>query len=130
MRLINLPVFLHQVSAGFPSPADDYLEGTLDLNQHLIKHPAATYIARAKGHSMQDCGIFDGDLLIIDRSQEARHNDIIIAALDGMLTCKILDKQKQCLIPANKNYSTIYINDNSDFIIEGVVIHSIRQHHQ
>ena len=88
-----LPLFIHSVTAGFPSPADDYLDTSLDLNSYLIKHPAATYLARAKGDSMEGCGIYDGDLLIIDRSLDAQDGQIIIAALDGQLTCKILDKK-------------------------------------
>ena len=123
-----LPLFIHSVPAGFPSPADDYLENTLDLNTYLIKHPAATYLARAKGHSMEGCGIFDGDLLIVDRSLEAQDGQIIIAALDGELTCKILDRKQQRLIAANKHYPPIQIHEYSELIIEGVVIHSIRYH--
>jgi len=126
--IFSLPLFIHSVPAGFPSPADDYLDRSLDLNTYLIKHPAATYLARAKGDSMEGCGIYDGDLLIVDRSRDARHGEIIIAALDGQLTCKILDKNKQCLISANKTYAPIPISEFSDLIIEGVVIHSIRHH--
>ena len=125
---IALPLFMHSVPAGFPSPADDYLDSSLDLNSYLIKHPAATYLARAKGHSMEGCGIFDGDLLIIDRSLEAQDGQIIIAALNGELTCKILDKKQQRLISANKNYPPIHISESSELIVEGVVIHSIRYH--
>ena len=128
MKVIALPLFIHAVPAGFPSPADDYLERSLDLNSYLIRHPAATYLARAKGNSMRGRGIFDGDLLIVDRSLEPQHNQIVIAALDGQLTCKILDKQQQCLRAANKDYSPIPIGEFSELIIEGVVIHSIRHH--
>ncbi|MCU7836582.1 MAG: translesion error-prone DNA polymerase V autoproteolytic subunit [gamma proteobacterium symbiont of Taylorina sp.] len=128
MKLVPLPLFTHSVPAGFPSPADDYLDRTLDLNTHLIKHPAATYLARAKGHSMEGCGIFDGDLLIVDRSLEPQDGQIIIAALDGELTCKILDRKQQRLVAANKHYPPIHIDEYSDFIIEGIVIHSVRYH--
>jgi len=128
MNLKTLPLFNHTVAAGFPSPADDYLDCALYLNSYLIKHPAATYLARAKGDSMQGCGIYEDDLLIIDRSLNARHGDIIIAALDGQLTCKILDKNKQCLVAANKHYPPISINEFSELVIEGVVIHSIHHH--
>jgi len=124
----TLPLFIHSVPAGFPSPADDYLDRSLDLNTYLIKHPAATYLAHAKGDSMEGCGIYDGDLLIVDRSRNAQHEDIIIAALDGQLTCKILDKNRQCLISANKTYTPIAIGEFSDLVIEGIVIHSIRHH--
>jgi len=128
MKILPLSLYLHSVSAGFPSPADDYIESTLDLNTYLIKHPAATYLARAKGNSMEGCGIFDGDLLIVDRSLEAQDGQIIIAVLDGELTCKILDKKQQRLIAANRHYPPIKIAEYSELIIEGVVIHSIRYH--
>ncbi|WP_198263693.1 LexA family protein [sulfur-oxidizing endosymbiont of Gigantopelta aegis] len=128
MKLLSIPLFLHSVPAGFPSPADDYMERSLDLNIYLIKHPAATYMARARGDSMEGSGIYDGDLLIVDRSLEAQQGQIIIAAIDGQLTCKILDKQNRCLRAANNNYSPIKLSEFSELIIEGVVIHSIRHH--
>ncbi|MDX2503839.1 MAG: translesion error-prone DNA polymerase V autoproteolytic subunit [Gammaproteobacteria bacterium] len=128
MNIFLLPLFIHSVPAGFPSPADDYLERSLDLNTYLIKHPAATYLARARGNSMEGRGIYDGDLLVVDRSLEAQQGQIIIAALDGQLTCKILDKKNHCLLSANKQYAPIAIGEFSDLIIEGVVIHSVRHH--
>ena len=128
MKRLPLPFFIHSVPAGFPSPADDYLERSLDLNSYLIKHPAATYLARAKGHSMKGCGIYDGDLLIVDRSLEPQHGQIVIAALDGQLTCKILDKTRHRLLSANKQFAPITIGEFSELIIEGVVIHSVRHH--
>ena len=128
MKVLPLPLFIHSVPAGFPSPADDYLERSLDLNTYLVKHPAATYLARARGNSMEGCGIYDGDLLIVDRSLEPRHRQIIIAVLDGQLTCKILDKHNQRLISANEHYAPIAIGEFSDLLIEGVVVHSIRHH--
>lgn len=130
MKILTLPLFIHSVPAGFPSPADDYLDRSLDLNEYLIKHPAATYLARAQGDSMEGCGIYNGDLLIVDRSLEAQHGQIIIAALDGQLTCKILDKNRQRLLAANKNYAPIPIGEYSELVIEGVVVHSIRHHMQ
>jgi len=128
MKISTLPLFIHSVPAGFPSPADDYLESSLDLNTYLIKHPAATYLARAKGNSMEGCGIYDGDLLVVDRSLEAQHGQVIIAALDGQLTCKILDKKNHRLLSSNKSYAPIAVGEFSDLIIEGVVIHSVRHH--
>lgn len=130
MKILPLPLFIHSVPAGFPSPADDYLERSLDLSTYLIKHPAASYLARAKGNSMEGCGIYDGDLLIVDRSLEPQHGQIVIAALDGQLTCKILDKNRRCLVSANKQYAPIAIGEFSDLIIEGVVVHSVRHHVQ
>lgn len=128
MKIILLPLFAHAVAAGFPSPADDFLEDKLDLNEHLIRHPSATYMARAQGSSMTGRGIFDGDTLIVDRHIEPGHGDIVIAALDGELTCKILDTRLKLLVPANGNMPSIPIGEHSELIIEGVVIHSIRHH--
>ncbi len=130
MKILTLPLFIHTVPAGFPSPADDYLDRSLDLNDYLIKHPAATYLARARGDSMEGCGIYNNDLLIVDRSLQAQHGQIIIAAVDGQLTCKILDKNRQRLLAANKHYKPIDIGEYSELIIEGVVIHSVRHHIQ
>lgn len=123
---LSLPLFGCRVSAGFPSPADDYLEAPLDLNQHLIKHPSATFFARAEGDSMRGRGIFPGDLLIIDRSLKPGHGQVVIAALNGELTCKILDVRRRCLLAANRRYPPIPIDDDSGFCVEGVVIASVR----
>jgi DNA polymerase V len=125
---ILLPLFQSTVSAGFPSPADDYIERYLDLNQLLIQNPSSTFLARARGDSMLEIGIHCGDILIVDRALEAQHKDIVVAALDGELVCKILDKHNQCLLPANQNYPAIPVNSLSEFIVEGVVISSIRCH--
>ena len=87
---LELPLFSAQVPAGFPSPADDHIEGKLDLNDHLVRRPAATFFVRASGESMRGVGIFDGDLLIIDRGITAKSDDIVIAILQGDLTVKRL----------------------------------------
>jgi DNA polymerase V len=87
---LKLPFFGSKVSAGFVSPADDHLESELDLNHHLIKHPAATFFVRAKGDSMQEAGIFENDILIVDRSLTPQNNDVVIAAVVGELTVKRL----------------------------------------
>jgi DNA polymerase V len=123
---LSLPFYGGRVSAGFPSPADDYLEAKLDLNTHLIKHPSATFFVRAEGDSMRGRGIYPGDLLIVDRSIKPRHDHVIIAAIHGELTCKVLDIPGRCLLAANRHYSPIQITDNSGFSIEGVVSASIR----
>lgn len=125
-RRLNL--YLSRVRAGFPSPADDYVERTLDLNEHLVKHPAATILVRAQGDSMKGRGIYSGDILIVDRSLKPCHGNIVIAALSGELTCKIFDAKQKALLSANKNFPPIAIGDDSDLIIEGVVVHSIRDH--
>lgn len=121
-----LPIFLGRLPAGFPSPADDYAESKLDLNKHLIKHPAATFFVRVTGDSMIDTGIHSGDLLVVDRSLEAVDGNVIVAALDGELVCKRLEKRGAVrLLPANRNYSPIVIQDGQDFSIWGVVTNVI-----
>ncbi len=125
---ISLPLYACGVAAGFPSPSDDYIEKGLDLNEYLIKHPSATFYARANGTSLIGRGIYDGDLLIIDRAIEPYHGCIVVAALEGELTCKILNKKRQCLESANASMQPIAISDDASLIIEGVVINSIRHH--
>lgn len=124
----TLPVFSHRVAAGFPSPADDYLDEGLVLEQQLIPHPSSTYLVYAEGHSMRGAGIFDGDLLIVDRSLSVRQGSIIIAAIDGELTCKYLDLEQSRLLPANKHYPAIPLTQELELVVEGVVTHSIRKH--
>lgn len=125
---VSLPLFISQVSAGFPSPAEDYMDKKLDLNEHLICHPAATFYCRVSGGSMTGVGIHDGDLLIVDRAIEARQGDVVLAVVDGELSCKILDAKGRQLLPANPRYPAIKIKDGIRFEVEGVVIHSIRSH--
>ncbi|MCP4261235.1 MAG: translesion error-prone DNA polymerase V autoproteolytic subunit [Ketobacter sp.] len=123
-----LPFYLSRVPAGFPSPADDYLDRNLDLTELLIQHPAATFFCRVTGDSMKDAGIFDGDILIVDRAIQAVQGDVVVAAIAGELTCKFLDIRHRRLLPANKTYKPIPIAENGELEIEGVVIHSIRYH--
>ena len=122
-----LPVFLGRLAAGFTSPADDYIEGRLDLNRHLIKHPAATFFVRVSGDSMIDEGIHHGDLLVVDRSLDAVDGNVIVAALDGELTVKRLFKQGEILrlLPANTDYQPIEILTQQTFEIFGVVTNVI-----
>lgn len=126
---IELPLFGSTVEAGFPSPADDHIEGKLDLNEHLVRRPAATFFVRASGESMRDAGIFDGDLLIIDRGVTPQPDDIVIAALQGDLTVKRLKKAGgQWLLAAeNADYPSLPMVEG-DCEIWGVVTHSIRRH--
>ena len=126
---IKTPVFLDKVSAGFPSPATDYMETKLDLNEYLIKHPSATFYIYAKGDSMIDDGIYSGDIMIVDRSLSPKSKDIVIAVIDGEFTVKrIYNKSNKIyLIPSNKRYKYIPITDDMDFQIWGVVTHTI--HH-
>ncbi len=128
---LNIPLFLDRVPAGFPSPASDYAEKTLDLNEMCITKPAATYFVRAQGESMLDAGIFSGDVLVVDRSLEARHGDVVIAEYAGELTVKRLElKPTVRLVPMNKNYLPLVIPEGEDLEIFGVVttvIHSLRK---
>ena len=121
------PLFLVPVSAGFPSPADDYIENRLDLNKHLIHHPAATFFVKVKGDSMVEAGIHSGDILIVDRSLEATDKRVVIAVIDGELTVKRIRKieGKIFLIPENRDYRPIEITDAMNFEIWGVVTNVI-----
>ena len=118
------------ISAGFPSPAEDFTELSISLDKHLIQNPAATFMAYANGNSMVQAGIHHGDILIIDRSLDARNSDIIIAVLHGEFTVKRLSIVKDTffLIPQNPQYSPMKISDDMDFEIWGVVTYSIRKH--
>ncbi len=125
---LALPLFSSRVRAGFPSPADDFIDRALDLNEFLIRKPSATFFAWAEGDSLRDIGIANGDLLIIDRSAEHCNGAVVVAALDGELTCKILDTRRGLLLSANENFPPIPISGREELIIEGVVTHSIRRH--
>ena len=125
---ISLPLYGCRVRAGFPSPADDFIDKSLDLNEFLIKKPAATFFAWAEGDSLRDIGISEGDLLIIDRSVERTQGAVVVAAIDGELTCKILDIRRMQLLSANENYPPINVSGKEDLLIEGVVTHSIKKH--
>jgi DNA polymerase V len=116
---------LAHVAAGFPSPADDYIEGPLDLNEHVIKHPSATYFVRASGDSMNGAGIFNGDLLIVDRSLEPVHGRVVIAEVDGQFTVKRLSKLKDCfsLQSENPSYPPIELQEGNEVVTWGVVTH-------
>lgn len=126
--LYELPLYATKVSAGFPSPADDYLEMKLDLNTHLIKHPASTFFVKVSGDSMTGAGIQSGDMLIVDRSIEPTNGKIVIAALNGELTVKKLSKKqgKVTLLAENNAYPSIEIKEH-DIVIWGVVTHVIHK---
>ncbi len=124
-----LPLFLASVKAGFPSPADDFLEKKLDLNEHLIRHPAATFFVRVDGDSMQGAGICRGDILIVDRSLEAGDGRIVVAVVNGEFTVKRIRLQEGVvsLEPENPRYAPIRISPDSDFRVWGVVTYVIHQ---
>ena len=125
---LEIPLFASRVRAGFPSPADDFIDRALDLNEFLIKKPSATFFAWAEGDSLRDIGIGQGDLLIIDRSAERSHGAVVVAALDGELTCKILDLRRGLLLSANDAYPPIRVSGKEELLIEGVVSYSIKCH--
>lgn len=124
------PLFLTCVSAGFPSPAEDYIEGQLDLNRHLIRHPVATFYVRVAGDSMIDAGIHPGSILVVDRAVEADDGDIVIARLNDELCVKRLriDEGRVWLMPENIAYEPIEVTEEMDFEVWGRVMHSIRSH--
>jgi DNA polymerase V len=124
-----LPIFLANVQAGFPSPAEDYLDKTLDLNALLISHPAATFFVRVVGDSMQNAGICSGDVLIVDRSLEVCENAIVIAIVNGEFTVKrFLKKEGRIfLAPENPAYPILEIAPESDFQVWGVVAYVIHK---
>lgn len=127
--VLEAPLFLSAVPAGFPSPADDFIEEQLDLNKHLIKNQPATFFVRAIGDSMTGAGIFNGDILIVDRSLEAHEGKIVIAAVDGEFTVKRMKKinGKLYLMPENENHKPIAVSKSSDFSIWGVVTNVIHK---
>ncbi len=126
---LEIPYFENGVSAGFPSPAEDYLHSKLDLNDLLVENPTATYYVRVIGDSMLEAGIFSGDLLIVDRSIEVSNNSIVVAHIDGEFTVKRIKKIKKKLFlqAENINYKPIEITEEMGFDLFGVVTHTI--HH-
>ena len=118
------------VSAGFPSPAQDYIEDSIDISQMLIKNPASTFLVKAQGDSMKDSNIQNGDILLVDKSLEVRNNDIVIAYIDGEFTVKRYFKNRKSitLYPANDNYKPIHISSNTDFLIWGVVTYVLHKY--
>ncbi len=120
---IELPLFTTHIPAGFPSPADDFIENKLDLNELLIKHPVATFFVRVQGDSMINAGIHNSDILVVDRSLEAKHNKIIIAVINGELTVKrLIQKDRQTFLFAdNPKYKPVQITQEMAFQVWGVV---------
>ncbi len=125
-----LPFMLCSVAAGFPSPADDYIETSIDLNRELIRHPFATFCVRASGDSMIDVGIRPNATLIVDRMIETKSGDIVIARIGDEICVKELfidDEGKVFLVPKNDNYKPIIIDENMDFEIWGKVVCAINK---
>jgi DNA polymerase V len=126
---LKRPLFGHKVKAGFPSPADDFVEAWLDLNEHLIEHRDATFFLQASGDSMTGAGIQEGNLLVVDRALEARHGDIVIAVIDNELTVKRLEKRRGRirLIAENPAYAPIELQEGQELTVWGVVTSVIQR---
>ena len=128
--IMFLTFYKEAVECGFPSPARDFTEGSIDLNEELIPRPNSTFVVRARGDSMIGSGIYPGDLVIVDRSLKSRNSSVVVAVLDGELSIKILKirNEQLSLSSANKNYSDVLVSEEMDFTIWGVctyVIHAL-----
>lgn len=128
-KKISIPLLEYSVPAGFPSSAENYLEKALDLNELLIRHPAATFFVRVKGDSMKNAGIFSDDILIVDRALSPSHNKIVIARINDEFTVKRIkiENEKLFLMPDNEEYSPLEITPDMDFEVWGVVKYVIHQ---
>jgi len=126
---LELPYVVEGISAGFPSPADDFLDINIDLNKYLIKNPSTTFYGRVRGNSMMDAGIHNGDLLIIDKSLEPTNNKIAVCFIDGEFTVKRIRIEKDVvwLIAENKDYEPIKVTKDNDFVIWGIVTNVVKQ---
>lgn len=124
-----LPYADQGIRAGFPSPAQDYMELAIDLNKELIKHPASTFYGRVVGDSMKDEGIEEGDILVIDKSLELLNNDLAVCFIDGEFTVKRvrMDSDSIWLIPSNANYQPIRVTKDNDFLVWGIVTYTIKK---
>ncbi|WP_262011036.1 LexA family protein [Acinetobacter baumannii] len=123
-----IPYALEKINAGFPSPAQDYIDKALDMNEHLIKNETSTFIVKVASLSMLNAGIDIDDELIVDRSLDAKHGDIVIALIDNEFTVKrlMIDEKGQWLKAENPDYKNIYLADGQELIIWGVVTHIIK----
>lgn len=126
---LPLPEFLAKIQAGFPSPADDYAEQSLDLNELIVKHPAATFFVRVEGDSMLGAGIQSGDILVVDRSLQASNGKIVVAILNGEFTVKriVFTPQGIKLLAENPAYPPLHIHPEADFQVWGVVTYVIHK---
>lgn len=124
----EIPLFSSGIEAGFPSPADDFIDLSIDLNREFIKNPSSTFYGRVNGDSMKDLGIHNSDLLIIDKSLEPQDGKIAVCFIDGEFTVKTIKFEKDCcwLVPANDKYKPIQVTEDNEFIIWGIVIHVIK----
>lgn len=124
-----LPLVGDRVQAGFPSPAEDFNTSRIDLTEQLIKHPQATFLLRVKGDSMREAGIFDGDVLVVDKAIRERHGHIVVAMVDGEFTVKYLHKRNGLmrLVAANRTYPDIVPREGQTIEVWGVATCTIKQ---
>lgn len=117
------------IKAGFPSPAQDYLEQAIDLNKEIVKHPASTFYGRVVGNSMSGEGIDEGDILVIDKSLDLINGDLAVCYIDGEFTVKRvkLEKDAAWLVPSNSEYPSIKVTKENDFMIWGIVTYTIKK---
>ena len=130
---LKIPYYIHKVGAGFPSPATDYIEDDVDLNTHLIKNSPATFIIRVQGKSMNNVGIYDGDLLIVDRSINPKNNSTVIANVNEELVVKTILKEKSetfLTSGSKKTSDKINLGKDQEVIVWGVVTYVIHQVNQ
>lgn len=129
-QVCEFPLILHKISAGFPSPAADYVEKSLDLNTFMVQHKEASFFFRVLGESMSGAGILDDDIVLVDRSLNAGHGDIVLAVIDGEYTLKKLFKKwgRVELHPENPVYSPIILSDGNELQIWGVVVGVVRKY--
>jgi DNA polymerase V len=125
---LERPLVEGGISAGFPSPAQDFIDLSIDLNKELVRNPSATFYGRVKGDSMKDAGIADGDLLVIDKSLHPSDGKIAVCFIDGEFTVKRIRKDKDCiwLMPANENFKPIRVSEENQFLVWGIVVHVIK----
>ena len=122
------PILIEAGITGFESPAAEYTQLGLSIDELLIEHPSATFMGVANGDSMNQVGIYNGDILIVDRAEEPRHMDVVVATFNGNFSCKLFDAHNRRLLSAADDYPPIDIGPGDSFLIEGVVIRSIRCH--
>ena len=127
--LSNIPMFADSVQAGFPSPAEDYMDLDLNLQDHLIQNPSATFCVRAVGESMKDAGIQSGDIMLVDKSLTPKNRSIVLAVIDGEFTIKRVNVSEKeiYLMPENENFPPIKITEEMDFQVWGVVTYIIHK---
>lgn len=128
-KTLDIPFYQSNVSAGFPSPAEDFMELDLNLQEYLVQHPSATFCVKVTGDSMQNAGIFSGDVMVVDRALEPQNKTIVLAVLDGEFTVKRIHKKGDLLFlnPENDNFKPIEITQEMNFKVWGVVTHIIHK---